>query len=80
MGGRFLTHTHTQYMMTLTYIITLGSQCYSDHKSDKWGKGGRGALRYEAGEEITDIAETRIVAKCNYQSHGNVLKSRTSHN
>jgi hypothetical protein len=27
MGGRFLTHTHThtQYMMTLTYIITLGS-------------------------------------------------------
>ena len=26
-------------MMTLTYIITLGSQCCLDHKSDKWGEG-----------------------------------------
>jgi hypothetical protein len=40
MGGRFLnTHTHTQYMMTLTYIITVDGQCCSDHKSDKWGEG-----------------------------------------
>lgn len=44
--------------------------------------GGRGegvALRYKAGEEITDTAETRTVAKWNYQSCGNVLKSSTSY-
>jgi hypothetical protein len=41
--------------------------------------GGGDALRYKTGEEITDTAETRIVAKWNYQSCGNVVNSRTSH-
>jgi hypothetical protein len=43
--------------------------------------GGEGALcGTKRGEEITDTAETRIVAKWNYQSCGNVLKSRTRRN